>query len=540
MAALLLGLQLRQHGRTLTRSPWAIVTLVLAVLGALGALGLVAVTMLLLRITLPQTGPDAVVVLGSALVVGWAVASVLISGDDALAPERFAMLPVPAGRLLPGVLLGGAVGVGGIATLLALLLTLIGWSITWPALLAAALLLPLQLLTCLLAGRALAAALARQLAKRSGRDLVVVIGSVLGISAGIVVVVVVEGVRALGSTESLLGAVAGALAWTPIGAAWGVPRAVAAGALLPAAAQLLIALATAALLWLVWAHDFRSRLTAPIASGGGGRVRSGAWIDRLLPATPVGAIAARGLRYRLRDPRHLVNVIGVVLLPLLILGLNVVMGSAVEVELGEGITDLGAFGDVGPMLLPLLGAIVLMSVAQLDTAYDSSALSAHVLTGVSGTADRAGRALGMVVLFGPLLTVTAVVTTAIAGRWELLPASLGATLGTAALVIGAGSAISPWLPGQAPAPEASPFGTGSSGGAQALLGALLMLLVILTAGAPAIGTAIAAAWWPWLGWVSLAIGLGVGALAIWLGVRLGGRALDRRWPEVLAAATREH
>src|SRR5690606_9995600 len=124
------------------------------------------------------------------------------------------------------------------------------------------------------------AALARQLAKRSGRDLVIVIGSVLGISAGIVVVVVVEGVRALGSTESLLGAVAGALAWTPIGAAWGVPRALAAGALLPAAAQLLIALATAALLWLVWANDFRSRLTAPIVSGGGGRVRSDAWIDR--------------------------------------------------------------------------------------------------------------------------------------------------------------------------------------------------------------------------------------------------------------------
>jgi ABC-2 type transport system permease protein len=204
------------------------------------------------------------------------------------------------------------------------------------------------------------------------------------------------------------------------------------------------------------------------------------------------------------------------------------------------VADLGAFGDVGPMLLPLLGAIVLMSVGQLDTAYDSSALAAHVLTGVSGTADRAGRALGLIVLFGPLLTVTAVVTTAISGRWELLPASLGATLGTAALVIGAGSAISPWMPGQTPAPEASPFGTGSSGGAQALLGALLMLLVILTAGAPAIGTAIAAAWFPWLGWVSLAIGLGLGALAIWLGVRLGGRALDRRWPEVLAAVTREH
>lgn len=114
------------------------------------------------------------------------------------------------------------------------------------------------------------------------------------------------------------------------------------------------------------------------------------------------------------------------------------------------------------MLLPVLGAVVLMSIAQLDAAYDSSALAAHVLTGVSGRDDRAGRALGMVVLFVPMLLVACVLTTAVSGRWDLLPASVGATLGTGGLVIGVGSAISPWLPGQTPAPEASPFGSGSS------------------------------------------------------------------------------
>lgn len=539
MAALLVGLRLRQLGRVLGRSPWAVVTLVFAVLGSLGALGLVGTLLVVLRVAVPTAGPDAVVVLGSTMVVGWMIASVLISADDALAPERFAMLPVPARRLLPCVLLAGAIGVGGIASLLALLLTLIGWSISLPALLVAVVLLPLQLLTCLLAGRALAAALARQLAKRSGRDLTIVIGSVLGISAGILVPVIAEGVRSLGTTGSMLAAVAEVLAWTPIGAAWGVPHAVAAGDPVGAVAQLLIALATAALLGLVWAHDFRARLTAPIAAGGGGRVRSGAWIDRLLPATPVGAIAARGLRYRFRDPRHLVNVIGVAILPLLILVLNLVLSSSIEVELGDGAPDLDTIGAIGPMLVPMLGAIVLMSVAQLDTAYDSSALAAHVLSGVSGTDDRAGRALGMIVLFVPLLTGTALVSTAVSGRWDLLPASLGATLGTTGLVIGAGSAISPWMPGQTPAPEASPFGSGSSGGAQALLGALLMMVATLTIGAPAIGTAVAAIWDPRLGWVSLAIGLAIGALAIWVGVRIGGRALDRRWPELLAAVSRE-
>ncbi|WP_405217950.1 hypothetical protein [Agrococcus sp. Ld7] len=538
MVALLVGLRLRQQWRTLTGSPWAIVTLVFAVLGSVGLLSAIAALMGALRVLSPEAAPDAVVLLGAALVIGWAVASLLLSSDDALAPERFSMLPVPAQRLLPGVLLAGAIGVGGIATLIALLLTLIGWSVSPAALLTAALLLPLQLATCLLAGRALAAALARQLSKRGGRDLVIVIGSVLGICAGILVPVVAAGVSAVGASESLPGAIAGVVAWTPMGAAWGVPHAAAAGDAIGAGAKLVIALATAVLLWRVWAHDFRSRLTAPIASGGGGRVHSGAWIDRLLPSTPVGAIAARGLRYRFRDPRHLVNVIGVPLVPLLVLGMNQIVSVSFEAQSFETAPDLGAAAGIGAMLVPLFGALVLMTIAQLDAAYDNSALAAHVLTGVSGTADRAGRALGMAVLFGPLLIVTVIASIAIAGRWDLLPGSLGATLGTAGVVVGVGAAISPWMPGQTPAPEASPFGAGSSGGAQALLGALIMMAAAGTVGAPAIGTAIASAWIPWLGWLSLAIGLAVGALAIWLGVRIGGRALDRRWPELLAAVSR--
>lgn len=538
MVALLVGLRLRQFVRTLAGSRWAIVTLAFSALGALGALGVVGSLLAVLRVAMPDAGPDAVVLLGATMVAGWAVASLLLSTDDALAPERFSMLPVPAARLLPGVLIAGAIGVGGIATLLALLLTLISWSVAPVALVTAVLLLPLQLATCLLAGRALAATLARQLSKRGGRDLTIVIGSVLGISAGILVPVVAAVVHALGTTESLLGAVADVVAWTPLGAAWGVPHAVAAGDPVGAAAKLLIALATAWLLWLVWAHHFRTRLTAPLDSGRGGGVHSSTWVDRLLPSTPAGAIAARGLRYRLRDPRHLVNVIGVVLLPLLVLGLNQVMTITLEAETGDGLPDLGAAGGIGAMLAPLLGTLVLMTVAQLDAAYDNSALAAHVLTGVTGTADRAGRALGMVALFGPLLVVTAFASIALAGRWELLPGSLGATLGTEGVVVGVGAAISPWMPGQTPAPESSPFGAGSSGGAQALLGALVMMTAAVTIGSPAIGTAIASAWIPWLGWLSLALGLAVGALAIWLGARIGGRALDRRWPELLAAVSR--
>ncbi|GEK78919.1 hypothetical protein [Agrococcus baldri] len=534
MAALLVGLRLRQLGRALLRSPWAIVTMVLGAVGALGLLSLLALAVTGMRAALPDAVPDALVLLGSALVVGWAVGAVLTSTDATLAPERFALLPVPARRLLPGVLLATALGVGGIATACALLLTLIGWSVAIAPLVAAMLVLPLQLLTCVLAGRAVAAVLARTLAGRRARDVVLVIGTVLLICAGLIAQGAIAALTALPDAGTAIGVLAEVLAWTPVGAAWGVPHAIASGSPLVALGQLAIALATAALLAWVWGRDFARRLTAPIVGGGGGRVRSGGWIDRMLPDSPVGAIAARGLRYRMRDPRHLVNVIGVVLLPLILVATNLLVGGD---ALQAGADDGGAGGM--PALLPALAGLVLMSVAQLDTAYDGSALSAHVLAGVSGTTDRAGRALGIAVLYTPLLLLVCVGTIAVMGRWDLLPASLGATLGTAALVVGLGSAISVWMPGQTPAPEQSPFGRGSSGGAQALLGALLMVVAVWTVGLPVLGTAFAAMWLPWLGWVSLGLALGIGALSVWLGIRIGGRALERRWPEVLEQVSRE-
>lgn len=96
-----------------------------------------------------------------------------------------------------------------------------------------------------------------------------------------------------------------------------------------------------------------------------------------------------------------------------------------------------------------------------------------------------------------------------------------------------------FLPGRAPAPEASPFGRGSSGGVQSLLAMVIMSPITLVVGAPALGFAIAAIWTPALGWVSLACGVIFGGLALWAGVMLGGKTLERRWPEVLIEVSSE-
>lgn len=524
MAALVVGLRLRQLGRTLTRSPWAIVTLVLTAIAALLLLGLLTTSVLAVRLTAPAVAPDLLVLVGAAIVVGWAVGALLVAGDDALAPELFALLPVRPRRLLPAVLLAGAVGIGGIATAIALVVGLVGWSVDPGALAAAAITAPLLLATAVLAGRAVSAGLGRQLANRRARDLVLVLGTLLLIASGVLLQGAIAGLAALGSAEGLLAAVADAVAWTPLGAAWGVPLAIAHGEPIVAAGRLLVALATLAALWWVWASAFSSRLVQPVVASGGGAVRSGHLLDRLLPATPTGAVAARGIRYRLRDPRHIVNVLGVALMPLVLLGAGLASGA----PLGPAV----AFA-------PAIASLVVSTSVQLDTAYDKDALSLHVHAGVRGAADRGGRLLSMGVLLLPLLVVACVACALVAGRLDLLPASLGATLGTALVVAGVGTAISPWLPGQAPAPGASPFGRGSSGGGEAFVGLLAMGVVGGILSLPAVALAIAAVWLPWLGWASLAAAVVVGGLAVWGGVAIAGRAIDRRWPELLAAVSRE-
>ena len=76
--------------------------------------------------------------------------------------------------------------------------------------------------------------------------------------------------------------------------------------------------------------------------------------------------------------------------------------------------------------------------------------------------------------------------------------------------------------------------TGSSGGAQSFLAMLIMSPITLLLGGPALGFAIASIWIPPLGWASLAAAAILGGLALWGGTVLGGRMLQRRWPEVLA------
>lgn len=529
MVALLVGLRWRQLGHQLSRNPWMVVTLIITGMIALGILAGLTVGLVALRFAAPQGAVTAMVLTGAVIVLGWWIGAILVSADDSLAPERFALLPVTARSLLPGFVLAGATTIGGIGTTIALLLMLLGWSVSLPALFAALVMIPVAVLTCVLGARVVSGALGRWLARRSTRDLVVTLGVLLVASSGLLLNLGIGALSSVGDVGGAFTTVADIVAWTPIGAVFGVPAALAQGDIVMAGLRLLIALGTVVLLWVAAQSLLAARLVSPIQSSGGGRVRSGGLLDRMLPAGPAGAIAARSLRYFRRDPRQLVNIVMLLLLPAIFVGISLMNGLQDEaIGFGPAIT-----------LIPAINALLTGTIMQMAIAYDNDAVSMHILTGVSGAADRAGRLLGFGLIAVPVTIVLCVATSLLAGRPDLLPGSLGAALGMTAIAAGAGVWVGSFLPGRAPAPEANPFGRGSSGGVQSLLAMIIIGPITLALGAPAFGFAIAAIWNPLLGWVSLAFGLILGAAAVWGGIVLGGRILERRWPEVLAEVSSE-
>ncbi|GAA1416957.1 hypothetical protein [Agrococcus citreus] len=523
MAAHFIALRYRLLLGTLRRSPWAIVALVVSVLGGLSLLGMTAVGAIALRALAPELGGPAAVLVGAGLVVGLAAISVLIGTSDPLAAERFSLLPVRPRQLRRGLLAAQLLDVWGIVPVLAFATLLIVWSTSAPALITAIVALPIAVATVLLVARVTADLLARQLASKRARDAMAILLLVAIVGFTFAMQSIAVGVRALGDLGAAIVTAAEIIGWTPIGAAFALPHAVASGAWLEAAAKLAIALATIAIAWWGWGRLLEERLTNPIVLRGGGRVREGRMLDRLLPATPVGAIAARSIRYRRRDVRHLLNVIAVLMLPAVIAGVQLV-------------------GDDMPreplVFVPMLMAMIAGSVVQIDTAYDASAFSWHLLAGVRGAQDRAGRLLGIGIVYVPVIVLTAFLSTAAAGRWELLPASIGLGVGTFALLSGALLWLAAYLPGEAPPPGANPLGRGSSGGVQSLAGLALAFPLLAIVGAPYVGLAIAAYWIPWLSWLSLAVSLLLGGISVWLGIRFGGAALDRRGPELLAQVSR--
>ena len=525
MVALLVRLKLTLLRNGLRRSVWRTVGLVLGGLYALGLVGGVLAGLVALRWTSLEMTADVTVLAFALLGAGWLLLSLLVFGvDETVDPAKFALLPVRARELLPGLLVAGAIGVPGAATVVIGLGLLLAWTRSVPLTLAALVAAPLGVLTCLLLARAATAAFASVLSSRKFRDLAFVllamVGAVLAIGGNLLGRLAEAGPERLRAALATAAQVAG---WTPFGWAWALPADVARDAWGAAALHLVLALLLVVALWKAWEHYLAARLVEPV-EGGGQAARAGrsGWVERLYPATPAGGVAARTLRYWRRDPRYLAGVAGFVIAPVIMIA--------------SSLFDPDGSWFV-PLLAPaLLGLLVGASVAQ-DLSYDGSALWAHITTGISGAADRWGRVMSSLTIFGPVLVVLLAVAVLLTGRWDLLAPVLALTLALLLGGLGAGAFVGSLWQWPAPPPGASPFQKGSSGGLPALLSFTVATLGAVVVALPTGALVVWSFFTPWVGWLAVLVGLVTGALALRVGVAQGGRLLERRWPEVMAAVS---
>ncbi len=525
MVAVIVGLKFTLLRNGLRRSAWRTVALIIGMIYGLGVVLACWLGLLALRFA-PASLAAGVTVPGFAvLTLGWLLMSLLVFGsDETVDPRRFALLPLPARRLQPGLFLAGLVGTPGIATAAIGLGLIVTWSRSPQLVLAAVITVPVGVATCFLLARTGTSAFSQALSSRRFRDFAAVALALLGAGIGLGVNAVANVSTGSSAADLLrvLARVTTVVGWTPVGWIWSVPAAVAAGSWLVATAKLLLGCGLVAGLWVAWGRFLDRSLTSALEPGGGTvrAVGAAGLADRLFTAGAAGAVAARCLRYWRRDPRYLAALGGICVAPIVIIATQLI-------DTGSGSRPAAAFA-------PVFLALLVGSVVTNDISYDGSALWLHVAAGVPGRVDRVGRAVAAAVVIGPIAVLMTVASAVLSGRADLLPQSLVLVVSLGLIGVGVGCwAGSVWqVP--VPAPGANPFQRNSSGGLAAIasLGASTGLTVLI--GLPVVALTIGSLWSGWLVAAAAVVGLLSGALTLRAGIDIGGRNLDRHWPEILA------
>ncbi|PTT66057.1 transporter [Arthrobacter sp. HMWF013] len=520
MVAHLLRLKLTLLRNGLRRSPWQLVGMAFGGLYALGLVGALVVALVLLRRADPELAHLAVVLGGSAALLGWGIVPIAASAVDmTLDPARFTTSAIPMPQLLTGLALGGLIGIPGLATALVALATVWTWA-RGPLPAAAALVgAALGVLSCIVLSRVVTTATASLASSRRFKDVSAIAFMIPLVLMGPIVAGVSRGIAA---SAGFLTELAATLSWTPLGAAWSLGGDVAAGRPLEAAIKLLIAVATLAGLAWCWKLLLERALVNPPYAGSGSRKGGKLGLFGVLPATPAGAVTARSLTYWIRDPRYSGSLVVVPLLPLLL----VFQGS-----------QSGDYGTLA-MAAPLSAFLLAWSISA-DVSYDNTAFALHVATGVRGFDDRLGRALACLAFGLPVVLIFAVGQAFFTGAWVALPGQLGLSLGVLFTGLGLSSVVSARYTVAVPLPGDSPFKKppGNVGQTLAVQFAGMGILSLLVL--PEVGLFIAqmVTGNPVFGWATLAVGLMLGLALFGAGIRLGGKWLDARGPELLAQLT---
>lgn len=562
MAATLVKLKWRLTLNALTKNIWAIIGTVCGALYGLGVLSAVLAGAVGLGL---KADPRLIALvfgaLGALLVVGWTVLPLLVTGvDSTLDPRAMAAWTAPSPGLAAGLLVAGALGIPGCLTAAVCLVPVLTWLIAGQltAVLLSLLCAPAALATCVILSRIVVTA-AGVSSSRRGRETTAIIAFLAFMVATQLPNLVprLVGDDVTGFFERL-SVVARVLGLTPFGWAFAAPGFIAEGSVLPALVLTVGAWILPLALFPLWLRVVDGVMSSP----GTSHTRTRAyvvldvgtdsqsekrpdvlpWSRRLstfLPE-PAAAVTSRCLRYWRTDPRYLVQLFSVLLVPIVLVLLPVLNHDSFVFTVNGH--ELGYSLAVGhaPVLLLLMAptlAIFMGWGGHDDLGLDSTALWSHISAGISGAHDLLGRAVGAALWQFPLMLAVDLLMSLWTGGWTALPAVTGACLALYGCALAWSCLTSVLLPYETLAPGDNPMRSRTSGMVfLALTIQMAAMLLILGVCSPVLGVAaysVAKDSLLW-GWGALVLGIMWGALALWGGVVLGGRLLDRRGPQVLA------
>lgn len=474
-----------------------------------------------------SSADDVAVVMFTSLVVAWTVLPILtFSSDDLLDASKLALLPLTTRDILELHGFGALLGVAPIATTIAVLGVIPGTGGNGPSYLAAVVAAPLEVMMCVVVSRTAATTLSRLLRSRRGRDLGVALTAVVAVSGQLINPLLQKASQGDGAREGLH-RVASLLDVLPPGLVASAPGLARKGSYWQSSFHLGVGIATVVLLLLLWARALRRSEETVDATSSPTR-KSTSLTPRLLagvlPTGRVGAVASKDLRYLVRDPRRLIQLVTGAVFP----AFFVVITPA-----------LSAGGGFDPGMVFAVCGIALLSGLQGSNRFGHDGTATWLLV-ASGADRRAARRdllggdLALVIVIAPLMLVAGVVIAAICDGWKYLAAAEGSGLAVLGLTVGAAGLVAVLAP--FPLPEGSRNAFSNGGGGQGLFAALLvlgMMAAVAIVALPLLVLLIPALHHPSSGWTLLVAGPLYGLVVGGAFRELAARQWAVRGPDVL-------